>query len=113
MRTDYATLLASSGREADARREFEAILARAPDNVEALVNRGILRASSGDLAGARADFERGCVLDPRSVPAYLNALHLALLEKRIEDIRRLGARLREIAPGDPEVRALLDAVDSR
>ena len=113
VRTDYATLLASSGREADARREFEAILARAPDNVEALVNRGILRASSGDLAGARADFERGCVLDPRSVPAYLNALHLALLEKRTEDIRRLAARLREIAPGNPEVRALLDAVDSR
>lgn len=51
-----------------------------PDNVEALLERGIIRQAQGDGAGARADWERVVELAPDSAAADLAAQNMALIE---------------------------------
>lgn len=50
------------------------------DNVEGLLERGIIRQAQGDAAGARADWERVLELSPDSAAADLAAQNMALIE---------------------------------
>ncbi len=50
------------------------------DNVEALLERGIIRQAQGDAAGARADWERVVELAPDGSAADLAAQNMALIE---------------------------------
>jgi tetratricopeptide (TPR) repeat protein len=50
------------------------------DNVEALLERGIIRQAQGDAAGARADWERVIELEPDGATADLAAQNMALIE---------------------------------
>lgn len=52
----------------------------AGDNVEALLERGIIRQAQGDAAGARSDWERVVELAPDSAAADLAAQNMALIE---------------------------------
>ncbi|MBW6398019.1 hypothetical protein KPL78_09190 [Roseomonas sp. HJA6] len=51
-----------------------------PENVEGLLERGIIRQAQGDAAGARTDWERVLELAPDSAAADLAAQNLALIE---------------------------------
>lgn len=51
-----------------------------PENVEALLERGIIRQIQGDARGARADWERVIELSPDSAAADLAAQNMALIE---------------------------------
>ena len=51
-----------------------------PDNVEALLERGIIRQIQGDGRGARADWERVIELAPDGAAADLAAQNMALIE---------------------------------
>jgi len=51
-----------------------------PDNVEALLERGILRQAQGDPTGARNDWERVIELAPDGAAADLAAQNMALIE---------------------------------
>jgi len=51
-----------------------------PDNVEALLERGIIRQMQGDARGARADWERVIELAPDGAAADLAAQNMALIE---------------------------------
>lgn len=51
-----------------------------PDNVEGLLERGIIRQAQGDAMGARADWERVMELAPDSAAADLAAQNMALIE---------------------------------
>ena len=50
------------------------------DNVEALLERGIIRQAQGDAAGARSDWERVVELEPDGATADLAAQNMALIE---------------------------------
>lgn len=50
------------------------------DNVEALLERGIIRQAQGDAAGARSDWERVVELSPDGAAADLAAQNMALIE---------------------------------
>ena len=52
----------------------------APDNAEALLERGIIRQLRGDVRGARADWERTIEVAPDSAAADLAQQNLALNE---------------------------------
>lgn len=75
-----AAALRHLDRQEPARRDIERALAMAPDNVEALLERGILRQLTGDTEGARMDWERAIELAPTSVAADLATQNLALSE---------------------------------
>ena len=51
-----------------------------PENVDALLERGILRQRRGDRAGARIDWERVMALSPDSATGDLAQQNLALLD---------------------------------
>ena len=53
-------------------------LSLAPDNAEALLERGALRRAKGDVRGARADWERAARLAPDSAAAELALRNLEL-----------------------------------
>jgi len=52
----------------------------APDNAEALLERGILRQLRGDSGGARADWQRAIQLAPDTMAADLAAQNIQLNE---------------------------------
>jgi tetratricopeptide (TPR) repeat protein len=75
-RVNAVRYLLAQNRDADARREVEAVLARAPDRADAHALRGILDARAGDFAAARKAFERALSLDPKDEDAKRNLARL-------------------------------------
>jgi Flp pilus assembly protein TadD len=72
-----ARLLDRAGQLAAAGEVYRQILARHPDNVDALVGDGVVRAQTGNVPGAIAAFRQALVRRPNDVAAQAN-LRLAL-----------------------------------
>ncbi len=76
---EVGRLAIRSGRLAAAHDVYAHLLARDPDNVEALNGDGVVLAQQGDPVGAAGMFRRALVLRPQDVPARNNlALVMAL-----------------------------------
>lgn len=77
------------GELADALQGFNDVLARDPDEPEALVGRGVIRATTNDLDGALTDLDRAIKLKPDYTIALINRglTHYAnqSLEEAIQD----------------------------
>ena len=97
-----------TGRAADARREFQAVLDADPNNSHALANYGAALYVLGNLEAARDSFSRALSSDPCNFDARNNAL---LLEAATE--RRAAHEMLYPAPGhcrfSPEQEALLES----
>jgi len=104
--TDLAVVKARRGDFAGARDLCTRVLEREPGRVVARVNRGRYRLALGELDGAAADFAAARARAPRE-PAPLVGLARVALQRndRPEAARRAHEAL-ELAPADPEARAL-------
>jgi Flp pilus assembly protein TadD len=49
---------------------YEQMIAANPQNVNALVNFGVMSAKAGDMAGARDSLEKAYLIDPRNVNVH-------------------------------------------
>lgn len=76
---EKAYLNAQAGQTAAAIGIYDQVLQSHPEDVEALLNRGVLRARSGDLHGAKRDLLKAKELNP-SDPTLLNALGVLYME---------------------------------
>lgn len=94
-----AAMRAELGAHADACRDYDAVLSRAPDHYEALVGRGRARFRCGDTAGAEDDLRRANELEPDRAPGYAA---LADLRKATDPARALPLykKALEIEPDD-------------
>jgi tetratricopeptide (TPR) repeat protein len=85
-RADVLVLIGSAQRQLGhgkrAEESIDAALALDPQNVAALLERGILRRLAGDNEGARADWERIRQLAPDSPEAASAAANLTLLDQQ-------------------------------
>ena len=85
-RADVLVLIGSAqrqlGRGKRAQESIDAALALDPQNVAALLERGILRRLASDNEGARADWERVRQLAPDSPEAASAAANLKLLDQQ-------------------------------
>ena len=68
----------TSGEPGKALGEFGRALAMAPDNPQALSNRGVALLMLKQTAAAKSDFERALEIDPCAFEARLNALRMGL-----------------------------------
>jgi Flp pilus assembly protein TadD len=69
---EVARLIDRAGRPADAGEVYRQILARHPDNVDAMVGDGVVRAQTGDVPGAIAAFRQALVRQPNDAAAQTN-----------------------------------------
>lgn len=76
---EKAYIQAQAGRLQTALQIYDQVLAWEPEQLEALVNRGVLRMRMGDLAGAKRDLLEAKRLQPQD-PTLLNALGVLHLE---------------------------------
>ncbi|MEJ5375125.1 MAG: tetratricopeptide repeat protein [bacterium] len=74
-----AYIKAQAGHLQEALEIYNQVLARYPNEPEALVNRGVLRMRMGDLSGAKRDLLQAKVLQPQD-STLLNALGVLCLE---------------------------------
>jgi Flp pilus assembly protein TadD len=72
--------LSDSGREPEARAQFERVLAADPNDAPALQNLGILALKRGDVSGAEARLTRALALNPK-LPLALNTLGVIYAQK--------------------------------
>ncbi len=97
-------LARSETRQKEAIQELDALLAKKPDNLEALVlSAGILQRGK-DYTGASERYQRAIAGNPRNAYlhnnlAYLQSEHL----KRPEEALATAKRARELAPEDPAI----------
>lgn len=82
-----------------ARLDLDAALARAPDHVEALSARGVLRRYAGDAEGAESDLWRALELDPTPNRAVMLADLLIALERPSEALLCFDRAI-ELTAGD-------------
>lgn len=94
-----------SGRAADARRHFEAVLAIEPDQPLARNALGMDSLASGDAEAAAAHFERACSADPGAAALWLNLAKAQRLLDRHEDER--AALERVLALDQTDLMALI------
>jgi len=106
-RVNLANLLNAQGRNQEAAKELERVLADHPDNGEVHYSLGLLRAEMGDMAAAAAQLASAAELLKNRARVQYNA-GLALL-KTGSSVAAEAALLRAIAlaPEDPEI---LDAL---
>jgi tetratricopeptide (TPR) repeat protein len=100
------SLLALSGQLQEARSRAEKVLARDPNNVDALVFRANVLSNLKDIDGALRDIQRALALDPRPM-LYTN---LGALQAAKGDVRAAEASLRravDVAPKLVDARAAL------
>ncbi|RJL33258.1 tetratricopeptide repeat protein [Bailinhaonella thermotolerans] len=106
-----AQLAADAGDRAAARADFDRALAAAPDLVAALAGRAALSLDEGDPEAAVADLTRALAVAEDAALLYNRAVaHRAA--GRPAAARADLARARELAPDDPDVPALLAALDA-
>lgn len=93
---DDAQRAYEEGELGEALSGFEAVLAREPGHVEALVGRGVIRATTQDMDGALEDLDQAIEANPEHVIALVNRglTHYAAnnLEHAIEDFSRALAQ---------------------
>ena len=99
-----AGALLEAGRPDDARARFVTIVARRPDDVEALTGAGLSLVDTGRAAESLAYLEKATALAPRSAPAHfaLARAYLSLgdrprADRALAALRRLDARLADRA----------------
>lgn len=87
---NYATALRSAGREAEAEAAYRRALELDPDNVEQLLNFGLLQLHRREFVAARDTLMRAHVLDPASLPVRIHAARACAVcrDSRIEDLLR-------------------------
>jgi tetratricopeptide (TPR) repeat protein/TolB-like protein len=93
-----AALAGAEGRQADAIRLYEALVARYPDDVAGWFQLGEQLAHTGHfhgrtLAEARPAYERAVALDPALAPAYFHLDHIGALQGDSVALRVWAARL--------------------
>ena len=74
VRLDRAFLNLIIGKQAAAMSDFEAVVAKEPDNARALFARGLILALRGDQAASRRDRAKALALDP-NVPSWIQATY--------------------------------------
>ncbi|MBO9541889.1 tetratricopeptide repeat protein [bacterium] len=62
VRVDYGTALFYSGRTAEAKQAFEAVIAKNPDHLQAHLNLGVVLRSEGQLEAARTEWTKAQLL---------------------------------------------------
>ena len=77
--------LQANGQRDDAIAAFDAAIAKAPGDANALANRGIVHFWDGDIEAATADFEAAAALDPNERVALNGRGLVALREQRFQD----------------------------
>jgi len=96
----YADALAAAGRTEEARAEYAAALAIAPENWRAEYNLGNLKLARGDVAGAIASYERTLALEPEMTKAMIN---LGAAESRRGNTTAAVTWLRRAVEREPKV----------
>lgn len=96
----YADALAAAGRSEEARAEYAAALAIAPENWRAEYNLGNLKLALGDVAGAVASYERTLALEPEMTKAMIN---LGAAESRRGNASAAVGWLRRAVEREPNV----------
>jgi Flp pilus assembly protein TadD len=76
--SELGRLYLTSGDPGRALTEFGRALAMAPNNAQALSNRGVALLVLKQTRAAKADFERALQIDPCAFEARLNALRMGL-----------------------------------
>jgi Flp pilus assembly protein TadD len=101
LRRFLAGTLARADSVGAARREFATVLARAPDDVEALSQLAMLERSDGHPDEARSLLEKAVSLNPADAMVHVQ-LGVVLAESgRIDEGRRHIERALALRPGDP------------
>ena len=98
--------LSDSGREAEARSQFERVLALDANNAPALQNLGILALKHGDASMAEANLARALELNPK-LPLALNTLGVIYAQKNNLD-RAIESWKRAVALDPRQYDALLN-----
>jgi tetratricopeptide (TPR) repeat protein len=81
-------------------RELEAVLARAPESGEALLNRGIVEAQLGREAAAEASFRAAAAMGSAAASAELGLLHAR--QGRLAEAEAAYRAALAVEPGQPE-----------
>lgn len=100
----------------EAARAYEAVVARAPQDVESWNNLGNARSALGDHEGAIAALERAVALDRLAAPARLNLANALRAAGRLGDAERVLRDAARTFPGDvhvPETLYALLKIDGR
>jgi tetratricopeptide (TPR) repeat protein len=109
-RLGLALALSWSDRLPEARREYERLLERDPEDREARLGRGRLLSWTGRLGAAREEYERVLAADPQNLEARRSLAQVQSWRGRHTDaLDRLEAVLRE-APDDAESLLILAQV---
>ncbi|MGH9464740.1 MAG: tetratricopeptide repeat protein, partial [Thermoanaerobaculia bacterium] len=103
-------ILLLAGRAEEALHLAEQLVARQPDNADAVLQRGAVRLARRELEGAEADFRRVLELSPEHTGA-MNALAVLLAERGDEaEARALLERVLALRPDDAAARANLKSL---
>lgn len=104
--TGWARMELFAGNPAKALALAGGVLARNPENCDALLVQGMACRAQGDYPRARAALEKGLALSPRYGDFMLVLAGVALSEGRPENARALCDRYLALHPGDAQARAL-------
>jgi tetratricopeptide (TPR) repeat protein len=106
---DNAALIASgvaaieAGRRKDAEAAFRKVLAREPNNPDALRRLGVVVYMGGDYKDARALLELAISLAPDDADAYNNLAAILLDQGEVSEAETNFRRALELAPGDGDI----------
>ncbi len=95
----HANVLITLARPADALAEFQQVLARAPNHVEARLNSGLARAMLGFQEQALADFDAALQFAPRHPGVHYNRGVALITLGRYAEAAEANGRALDIAPG--------------
>jgi tetratricopeptide (TPR) repeat protein len=98
-----ARVLLAEGKPAEADRELAPVLVVAPNSVNALNLRGMIRQRQGDTAAARADFQRALAINPRSPEALAGLAQIEIAAKRPREAAKLLAAAVDRAPNNAQL----------
>lgn len=101
-------LLLSLGRPQEAFEVADALVAAAPENPDALHQRGAASMALERLEAAEADFRRAIELSPGHVPALNDLAVLLIVQGERAEARTLLERVLEIRPEDEQAQASLE-----
>lgn len=97
---EQALGLHRDGRLADAARLYAAVLAREPENPDALHLSGVAKLQGGDAAGAADMIGRAAALRPKGVDIHVHHAQALAALRRLDEAIAAWRRALDLAPGD-------------